>query len=505
VTPGMSAVPLSKVGGISLRGLAKSYGNTRALQGLDLDLAPGEILGIAGPNGAGKSTLIRILAGEEDSDAGQISNDDGHCTREFLVRHVAVVHQEPQLFPNLTVAENLLVGRERTRFLRPSIRQPDRELMSTMGILAQSNDAVSKVRLATRQRVEIGRALARNAKIFLFDEPNSALSADESRDLFRELHKVSDAGNIVILVTHRLDDLVRHTRRVALIRDGRVDGQLTGAALTEEAIARLLVQGLKPDEKSREVGSSAQKNPNEPPLLQVQSWSHTAKAFSNVDFALSSGEVVAVLGVEGSGAREVLRSIAGFEKARGEIRLRGNAIAEDVRIASAYVAPSRTESLFQNLTVGDNILARLGRPEIANIFGRLKKSEMRARADAEIRNFWVKAESVSQSITTLSGGNQQKVAIAQAILKRPRLILLEEPTRGVDIGSKREIYELLRGFAAAGAGVLMFCTEILEVFEAADRVLVFVQGRLAASITTADHERIEELAATVARAAGEAI
>jgi ABC-type sugar transport system ATPase subunit len=505
VNPGTKPAPLSDGGAITLRGLSKSYGNTRALQGLDLDLASGEILGIAGPNGAGKSTLIRILAGEEEADAGQISNDDGRCTREFLAKHVAVVHQEPQLFPNLTVAENLLVGRERTRFLRPRIRRVDRDLMSTMGILAQSSDAVSRVRLATRQRVEIGRALARNARIFLFDEPNSALSADESRDLFRELHRVSEAGNIVILVTHRLDDLVRHTRRVALIRDGRVDGQLTGAGLTEEAIARLLVQGLEPDEKNHDAAARTQKHPGEPPLLQVRSWHHTAKAFSNVEFALASGEVVAVLGVEGSGAREVLRSIAGFEKARGDIRLRGREGATQLRAATAYVAPSRTESLFHNLTVGDNILARLGRPEIANIFGQLKKSEMRSRADAEIRHFWVKAESASHSITTLSGGNQQKVAIAQAILKRPQIILLEEPTRGVDIGSTREIYELLRDFAANGAGVLMFCTEILEVFEAADRVLVFVQGRLAASIATADHERIEELAATVARAAGEAM
>ncbi len=347
MTPETTTAPVSKGGGITLRGLSKSYGNTRALQGLDLDLAPGEILGIAGPNGAGKSTLIRILAGEEDADAGQITSDDARCTREFLAKHVAVVHQEPQLFPNLTVAENLLVGRERTRFLRPRIRRADRELLSTMGILAQAGDAVSKVRLATRQRVEIGRALARNARIFLFDEPNSALSADESRDLFRELHRASEAGNIVILVTHRLDDLVRHTRRVALIRDGRVDGQLTGAALTEEAIARLLVQGLKPDDKNRDMVVPTQKSPNEPPLLQVKSWSQSAKAFSNVEFSLAAGEIVAVLGVEGSGAREVLRSIAGFEKARGDIRLRGRGSAAEVRMAAAYVAPSRTESLFR--------------------------------------------------------------------------------------------------------------------------------------------------------------
>jgi ABC-type sugar transport system ATPase subunit len=488
---------------ITLRTLSKRYGNTRALQDLDLDLFPGEVLGIAGPNGAGKSTLMRVLAGEEDADSGDIRCGDELWKRSFLVQHVAVVHQEPQLFPNLTVAENLLVGREGTRVARPGSGHAERDLMVTMGIASVADQPLSKVRLATRQRVEIGRELARNAKVLLFDEPNSALSADESTALFHEIHKVAKAGNVVILVTHRLEDLVQHTTRVVVVREGRVAAELSGSALTEEAIARLLVRGLRPDNRTSraELAPTAQ---GSRPIAQVASWSQTSHAFTNLDVSIEAGEVVALLGVEGSGAREFLRSVAGFETTRGEIEVAGLRSIGDIRQVVAYVAPSREDSLFRNLTVGENILARLGRPDIASRFGWLKTRQMRRRADAEMPRFAVKAESAAHGITTLSGGNQQKVAIAQAMLQGPMLVALEEPTRGVDVSSKREIYELLRDFAATGAAVLMFCTEILEVFEAADRALVFVRGRLKGSITIADHDRVEELAAMLARVSGEA-
>jgi ABC-type sugar transport system ATPase subunit len=489
---------------ITLRELSKRYGNTRALHNLDLDLFPGEVLGIAGPNGAGKSTLIRVLAGEEDPDTGDIRCGDERWSRDFLVRHVAVVHQEPQLFSNLTVAENLLVGREGTQFKRPGRGQADRDLMVTMGIESVADQPLSKVRLATRQRVEIGRALARNAKVLLFDEPNSALSADESTALFHEIHRVAEGGNVVILVTHRLEDLVQHTTRVVVVREGRVAAELTGAALTEEAIARLLVRGLRPDNRTRRAADLTSKAQGSGPVAKLASWSQTSDVFSNIDVSIEPGEVVALLGVEGSGAREFLRSVAGFETARGEIEVAGRRSMDEIRQVVAYVAPSREDSLFRNLSVGENMLARVGRPDIARRFGWLKTQEMRKRADAEMPRFSVKAESAGHNITTLSGGNQQKVAIAQALLKEPILIALEEPTRGVDVGSKREIYELLRNFAGSGAAVLIFCTEILEVFEAADRALVFVRGRLSGSITIADHDRVEELAAVLAKVSGEA-
>ncbi len=206
---------------IEIRGLRKHYGNTKALDGLDLDLRPGEVLGIAGPNGAGKSTLIRILAGEENADAGELRVGGQVFTPGAAV---AVVHQEPELFPNLTVAENLLVGREDGWVRWPRPHKADLALMEALGIGPVAGRLLGDCTLAVQQRTEIARALARDARVFLFDEPNSALTKEESDELFHEIHTLANSGHVVILVTHRLDDLVTHTRRVAIVRDGAGDG-----------------------------------------------------------------------------------------------------------------------------------------------------------------------------------------------------------------------------------------------------------------------------------------
>ena len=466
---------------IVLRGLTKRYGNTWALRGLDLALAPGEILGVAGPNGAGKSTLMRVLAGEESVDDGEIQVGRRTVGARELGGHVAVVHQEPQLFPNMTVAENLLVGREAQRFRRPQAGKAEARLMATLGITTLADRLLADCSLAVRQRVEIGRALAREAGVFLFDEPNSALAAKESTALFAELRRLAAAGNIVLLVTHRLEDLVQHTRRVVVVRDGRIAAELTGGDLTEEAIIHLLVQGLEPAGVDR--SSSA--------ALGTE----TSSEVLDLGFPAPPDAVVALLGVEGSGAREFLRAYAGFAESAAP----SHAIAPE---QAAYVAPSRADNLFGNFSVGGNALARLGRPDIAYPTGTLARVRMRQVVGQAINRFRVRTVGGEQPITALSGGNQQKVAIAQALLKRPRLALFEEPTRGVDIGSKREIYALLRNAAARGTRVMIFCTEVLEAFEAADQVHMFVAGRFGPPIKPADFPTIESFASVVAQAAG---
>ncbi len=483
---------------IILRGLTKRYGNTRALQGLDLNLVPGEVLGVAGPNGAGKSTLIKVLAGEEEADSGDILLGSRACSAGTLSGHVAVVHQEPQLFPNMTLAENLLVGRERRRLRRPRTSSDDKALLAALGLERLAGTLVADCSLAVHQRVEIGRALARQAGAFLFDEPNSALAAEESTALFTELHRLAAAGNIVLLVTHRLEDLVQHTRRVAVVRDGRVATELSGAGLTEEAIAHVLVQGLEPAAACRVRQPVFADAPDRTPSRVFPTY--TGDAFGRSCLPMAPGRVVALFGVEGSGAREFLRSMAGLETVPEAMTIPDTKRYQDV----AYVAPSRTESLFATLSVGDNALARLGRPDIAGRIGALSRPRMRGVVANAIRRFRVKTIGGHQPITALSGGNQQKVAIAQALVKRPRLALLEEPTRGVDIGSKREIYALLREVAGTGTGVVIFCTEILEAYEAADQVQVFRAGRLSQQIEPIAFHSVEAFASAVARAAGEA-
>ncbi len=485
------------IGRIEIRGLRKSYGNTRALDGLDLDLIPGEVLGIAGPNGAGKSTLMRILGGEERQDAGDLRVGGQVFADADAARLVAVVHQEPQLFPNLTVAQNLMVGREPGRMLRPSSPDSDQSLMAALGLGPYATRPLADCTLAVQQRTEIARALARDARVFLFDEPNSALTDEESDELFREIHKLANAGNIVILVTHRLSDLVEHTARVVVVRDGRIAIELSGVALTEEAIAQNLV--LAEHRPAPDAGRAQRGLRDDAQILRCINWTHHGGVFQNVGLRVAAGEILALMGVEGSGARELLRSLGGVDPAHGEITVAGLTGRAAIDRNTAYVPATRQFSLYTNLSVGDNLLVRLGSPEIAGATGALRPRAMRALATDAVRRFFVKTRTLTQGIRSLSGGNQQKVAIAQALTFRPRLLLLEEPTRGVDIGARREIYRLLSSYVADGNAVVMYCTEVPEMFEAADKVIVVSDGLLSAPLTVADHGHVEALATEVTR------
>lgn len=484
--------------GIQIRALKKWYGDTHALDGLDLEAVGGEILGVAGPNGAGKSTLIRILAGETTQDSGDVLLDGAPWSPGTARHRVAVVHQEPQLFPNLTVRENLLVGREHWRFGAPSANPHDGKLLSELAIVDFANWPLGSCTLAVQQKAEIARALAQDARVFLFDEPNSALTDEESDDLFRHMHQLADAGRVVLLVSHRLAELVAHAGRVAIIRDGRRRAVLEGDRVSQEAIARELVLGQAVHDiaSGRRVAEAAARAE---PAVRVTSWSHRRGVFDGIALEVHSSEILAFVGVEGSGARELIRSLAGFEHATGSIQIAGQPEGEGVQSATAYVSADRRGSLFSNFGVHENIVSRLGRPSIAASSGLLTPRRMLKIATGFVARFMIKVNSVLQPISSLSGGNQQKVAIAAAVARQPRLLVLEEPTRGVDVGSKREIYRILREFAADGHSVVIFCTEVPEVFEAADRLHVVSDGRLSEPVAVATFADVESLASEITR------
>jgi ABC-type sugar transport system ATPase subunit len=482
--------------GLRIRGLRKWYGDTRALDGLDLDANPGEILGIAGPNGAGKSTLIKILAGETRADSGEIELDGRAWDTSAHRDRVAVVHQEPQLFPNLTVAENVMVGREGTRAMVRDLDPDERQLMASLAIDGYARRRVESVPLAIQQRVEIGRALARDAPVFLFDEPNSALTQEESTDLFRQMHELADAGKVVLLVSHRIAELAGHTDRVALILDGVCTAVLEGDARSQEGIAAGLVTGQSVREPEDQVASAP--NDEAGTALRLSAWTHAGGEFDGIDLHVRTGEIVAIVGVEGSGARELVRSIAGFERGSGEIEIGGKAGGSAIAAGSSLVSADRQTSLFSNLSIADNMVSRLSR-EITTRGGALRRGRMHAIARALRERFGVKASSVHLPIRSLSGGNQQKVAIAAAIVRRPEVLVLEEPTRGVDVGSKREIYGLMRQYARDGHALIIYCTEVPEVFEAADLVYVVSDGRLSDPLVVANYPDVETLARAVTR------
>ena len=482
--------------GLRIRGLRKWYGDTRALEELDLDAAPGEILGIAGPNGAGKSTLIKILAGEVASGGGETMLDGSPWDPLTDRDRVAVVHQEPQLFPNLTVAANLMVGREGTRWVTRGVDRDERQLMTDLAILEYADLPLRQVPLAIQQRVEIGRALARDARVFLFDEPNSALTQEESLDLFRRMHLLSDAGRVVLLVSHRIAELAEHADRVALILDGRCTTVLTGDEVTQEHIAAGLVTGQAVREPEEQHASRL--DDDAASALRLADWTHAGGEFTGIDLHVRAGQIVAIVGVEGSGARELVRSIAGFEKGNGSIEVAGRSGQRGLVAGTSLVSADRQTSLFGNLTVGENLVARLGR-EITAGLGALRPGRMLQIADELRDRFRVKAPRVQVPIRSLSGGNQQKVAIASAIVQRPHVLVLEEPTRGVDLGSKREIYRLMRQYASQGHAVVIYCTEVPEVFEAADLAYVVSDGHLSQPLDVTQYPDVESLARAVTR------
>jgi ABC-type sugar transport system ATPase subunit len=488
--------PAGIADGVVIRGLHKRYGDTVALAGLDLTARPGEILGVAGPNGAGKSTMIKILAAETRPDGGEISIDGVPWSEDIGVHRIAVVHQEPQLFPNLTVGDNVLIGREGRRVLRRRLDGSETVVLRDLGIHEYRNTLLEFVPLAVQQRTEIARALVQEARVFLFDEPNSALTDEESDDLFRRMHGLADEGRVVILVSHRLAELVDHADRVAIILDGVTTRTLASEDLTQDAIAAELVV------------SQAEREPKEQLVMHLgeeaasavvlRDWSHQGGEFTGIDLHVRSGEIVALMGVEGSGARELVRSIAGFERGTGHLEIRGRVGVEASRSGSGFVSADRQASLFSNLTIGENIVSRLSH-EIASFGGTLRRSRMQRIALDTRERFMVRAHSVQLPIRSLSGGNQQKVAIAAAMVKRPEVLVLEEPTRGVDIGSKAEIYRLMREYARSGHAVIIFCTEVPEAFEVGDLVYVVSDGRLSEPLMVMGYDDVESLARAVTR------
>ena len=507
---------------IVIEGLHKRYGDTVALDGLDITVQPGEILGIAGPNGSGKSTMVKTLAGEVMADRGRILLDGVERDAADLAAQVTIVHQEPQVFLNLTVAENLLVGREHRKILNRRIDAAESELLADMGLSAHADTVLEHLPLAAQQRTEIARALAQDARIFLFDEPNSALTEEESEDLFRRMHDLADSGRLVILVSHRLHELVVHADRVGMIIDGQCRVILSGDDLTEDRVARELVVGV-----ARDAVGGDEAFAEDPPLRREPA-ARTVRSpcGSRAGRTATAGSPTSTCrwGAARSWPSPVWRdpepahwSTRWRASHRRPARCKSVWTAPRRRTATAgakaatdqvgFVGANRAENLFFNLSVGENLLSRLS-TDICDRLGLAASPDAAGSAANHLADqFQVKAGSVDDPMGSLSGGNQQKVVIGAATATRPKILVLEEPTRGVDVGSKSEIYRLLRQYAdpesqlglpdmeGHGEAVVLYCTEDAEIFEVADRVYVIAQGRISGELNLSDYDDVESFAA----------
>ncbi|MFE1771297.1 sugar ABC transporter ATP-binding protein [Streptomyces sp. NPDC059008] len=497
---------------LRVEGVTKSFPGVRALDGVDLSLRGGEVHVLLGENGAGKSTLIKMLSGAHRPDAGRILFDDGpHGLREVRIRSardaerlgIATIHQEFNLVPGLTVAENLFLGRQPRTALglidRRALRARAAELLARVGLDVSPDTPVAELGIARRQMVEIAKALSLDAGVLIMDEPTAVLTSEEVDTLFAIVRALRDAGVGILFITHHLEEIGALGDRVTVLRDGRSVAQVP-AATDQDELIRLMV--------GRDIAEQYPRvRPDEPgaPLLRVRGLTRhgttAGPVFEGIDFEVRAGEVVGLAGLVGAGRTEVVRAVFGVDRYdAGTVEVDGEPLAGgDVRAAMraglGLVPEDRKgQGLVLDASLQDNLtLARLDRDTRG---GLVDRGAQRREAAAVAERLRVRMSGLAQPARTLSGGNQQKIVIGKWLLADTRLLILDEPTRGIDVGAKVEIYQLVNELTAAGRAVLMISSDLPEVLGMSDRVLVMSQGRLAGELpaAAATQDAVMELA-----------
>jgi rhamnose transport system ATP-binding protein len=472
---------------LRLTGITKRYGGVQALRGVDFDLFQGEVHALVGENGAGKSTLIKIVAGAEAPDDGRIEIDGAAqasgSTTSALGAGIATVYQEPQLFGELTVAENMFLGKELRRngvLDRAGQRERCRELLEQIGLDPELADVrVADLAVAEQQLVSIAKALSQEPRILILDEPSAILTDREIDTLFGAIRAMRARGVAVIYISHRLDELAQITDRVTVLRDGRVVASRPTSELSVREVAELMVgHALEQDVVEREI-------PAAEPVLEVADLGRRGR-FSEVTFAVRPGEVIALYGLVGSGAGWIARALFGIDPAEaGTIRVGGTPVTIDSPAAGVrhgitmLPANRKVQGVFGIKSIAFNISsAHLTLLSRAGLW--LDRRRERGVAEDFIKRIAIKAPGPATVVGNLSGGNQQKVVLARQLVERPRILLLEEPTQGVDVGAKDEIHKIVLDLADAGSAVVVVSSDLPEALRLADRVLVVRAGRLVA-------------------------
>ncbi|MDI3261077.1 MAG: sugar ABC transporter ATP-binding protein [Sinobacteraceae bacterium] len=485
---------------VEMQGITKAFGPVRVLEGVDFTLLPGEVHALMGENGAGKSTLIKILAGIHRPDAGSI-RVDGQAVEIGSVADaeragIAVIHQELNLIPELSVAENLFLGHEPARLgllHRRAMRERARDWLTRVGLEALPVDTpVRRLSVGQQQLVEIARALGQHARVLVMDEPTTALTEHETTTLFALIRELRAQGAGIIYVSHRMEELFALCDRISVLRDGRLVGCRPVAGLSLDEVVRMMVgRPLKARFPQRERRPGAVR-------LKVEALGN--RYVRDVGFEVRAGEVLGIAGLMGAGRTEILRLLFGLARAEsGRIELDGRSLlprspVEAIGAGLALVPEDRkTQGLVLDLSVRENItLARV--PARAGVIERRRERHLVSELIARLK---IRTRDMEQAVRMLSGGNQQKVVLARWLALRPRVLLLDEPTRGVDVGGKAEIYELINALAGQGTAIVMVSSELPEVLAMSDRILVMHEGRATAWFDAADanQERIM-LAAT---------
>jgi ribose transport system ATP-binding protein len=479
---------------LELHGVSKTFPGVKALEDMHLELRGGEVLALVGENGAGKSTLMKLLSGIYAADAGEFTLN-GEPYEPTSPKHaqelgISIIHQEFNLMPDLTVAQNLFIGREPRAWSiftnERRLNAQARALIERLHLPLAPKEIVGNLTVAKQQMVEIGKALSYDAKLLIMDEPTAALNDAEVEVLHDLIRRFVRPETGVIYISHRLDELRRVADRITVIRDGRYVGTRDAKEATmKEVISMMVGRELTGAAKPMDVRAGRDV------VLEVAGLS-TKDLLKDVSFELRAGEILGFAGLMGAGRTEVARAVVGADKAdAGTIRLRGREIAvhnpaDAAKHRIGYLSEDRKRF---GLLLEQEVNANIGLSAMAERFqawGFVKDQMMRATSTQYVETLRIKTPSVAQTTKYLSGGNQQKVVIAKWLVKDCDVLIFDEPTRGIDVGAKEEIYRLLNELAEGGKSIIMISSELPEILRMSHRIVVMSEGRVTGTLTAAD-------------------
>ncbi len=477
---------------LTMRGISKTFPGVKALDQVDLEVRSGEVHALLGENGAGKSTLIKVLGGVHKPDAGSICIDDQpvrfDTTRDAEEAGIAIIHQELNLVPQMTVAENIYLGREpRTRwgFVRfNKMRRDARAELSPLDTRIHPARPISEYNVGQQQLVEIAKALSMHARVVVMDEPTSALSDQEVENLFRVIRTLRDQQVAIIYISHKLDEIFDIADRVSVLRDGRSMGTRVVSETDSAELVKLMVgrklddffpkQSAQKGEEVLRVSNLSVRHPQRPDTLLLDS----------IDLHLQRGEILGIAGLMGAGRSELLMTIFGNppgERVSGTTTLRSHPVTisspvDAIDHGLGLVTEDRKlQGLFLRLGVKTNMtITSLNKTVVGGLIRPNREEEM---ARDYIQRLKIKAPGLTSAVQTLSGGNQQKIILAKWLLTDPLILLLDEPTRGIDVGAKAELYQLINRFVQQGLGIVMVSSELPELLALCDRIMILCEGR----------------------------
>lgn len=489
---------------LELNAIEKAFPGVKALDQASLKVYSGRVMALMGENGAGKSTLMKVLTGIYSKDAGSIAYQGEPCSfqgpRDSQHAGISIIHQELNLIPELTIAENIFLGREMTgamgRILWSDMYQAADKLLARLNVKHSSKTPLGELSLGEQQMVEIAKALSFESKVIIMDEPTDALTDTETESLFNVINELRDQGCGIVYISHRLKEIFEICDDITVLRDGRFIGECAVVDTDEDTLIEMMV-GRKLDEQYPRIDAK-----HGTTCLEVRNL--TGSGVENVSFKLDHGEILGVSGLMGAGRTELMKVIYGaLSRESGEVILQGKSIdprtpQEGLANGIAYISEDRKgDGLVLGLSVKENM--SLCALDQLTQHGRIQHAAEVMAVEDFITLFNIKTPSRDQIIGNLSGGNQQKVAIAKGLMTRPKLLILDEPTRGVDVGAKKEIYQLINKFKAEGMSIILVSSEMPEVLGMSDRIIVMHEGHISGEFDAQDANQEKLMACAVGK------